>query len=259
MTPLFEVVDLNVTFATRRAGKRTSIDALDGVSLTWESGEILGVVGGSGSGKSTLARSLVGLQCPSSGVVRFEGEPLGRTALARLRRRVQMIFQDPYDSLDPLRTVGELVEEPLDIQGIDRRNPTRTIRTAVGALDAVGLAPERFWGRYPAELSGGERQRVALASALVLEPHGLVCDEPVSALDVSISVQILRLLMSLQRERGMSILFISHDIGTTWSLSDRIVVMHQGRIVESGPSDQVIRAPEHPYTRSLIAAVPNIA
>ncbi len=255
--PIFEARDLHVRFESRaRRGQRRVVRALDGVDISWNRGEVLGVVGESGCGKSTLGRALLGLEPPTSGTISFEGTPLGETDLRALRRRVQMVFQDPYQSLNPRQTVGSLVMEPLAIHGIGKKGIER-IQAGVAALEDAGLRPaERYWDRYPHELSGGQRQRVVIASAMVLEPEGLVCDEPVSALDVSVRAQVLQVLMELKASRGLALIFITHDIGLAWALCDRVVVMYLGRVVESGTTEEVIGDPQHPYTRALLSVVP---
>jgi peptide/nickel transport system ATP-binding protein len=254
-TPLFEARDLHVHFAGRgRKGK--VVRGLDGVDMTWNRGEVLGIVGESGCGKSTLGRTLLGLQEPTSGEVLFDGKALGKTDMRGLRRRIQMVFQDPYQSLNPRQSVGSLVQEPLAIHGIGKKGIER-IQLGVDALESAGLQPaERFWERFPHELSGGQRQLVVIASAMVLEPEGLVCDEPVSALDVSVRAQVLRVLTDLKKERGLGLIFITHDIGLAWALCDRVAVMYLGRIVESGPAEKVIGDPQHPYTQALLSVVP---
>ena len=217
---------------------------------------MLGVVGESGCGKSTLGRTLLGLQAPTAGEVLTDGTPLRSTRLRDMRRRVQMVFQDPYQSLNPRQTVGDLVTEPLAIHRIGRRGEERTAR-GVAALENAGLRPAaRYWERYPHELSGGQRQRVVIAAAMVLEPEGLVCDEPVSALDVSVRAQVLHLLMQLKRERSLGLIFITHDLGVAWTLCDRIAVMYLGRIVETGQAEEVIARPRHPVHASLLSVVP---
>ena len=251
VTPLAEVRGLEVTF--RRRGR--VVRALDGVDLEWRQDEVLGVVGESGCGKTTLARTLLGLEQPSAGELRFEGEALDRGGTRTLRRKVQMVFQDPYQSLNPRMRVSELVQEPLRMQGMARGE--RILRAAT-ALEDAGLAPaERYWHRYPFELSGGQRQRVAIASALAPEPAGIVCDEPVSALDVSVRAQVLHLLLGLRRARGLALLLITHDIGLAWSLCDRVAVMYLGRVVELGTAADVLERPQHPYTQALIAVAPS--
>jgi oligopeptide/dipeptide ABC transporter ATP-binding protein len=247
---LMDVSDLAVHFKARGGVAR----ALDGVSLDWRRGEILGVVGESGCGKSTLARAMLGLVEPVAGEVALDGRRVdGKRRLRELRRRVQMIFQDPYQTLNPRQRVEAILTEPLVIQGVDRREHDRLVRRA---LEDVGLAPERFVRRYPHQLSGGQRQRVAIAAALVLEPEGLICDEPVSMLDASVRAQILTVLLELQSRRDLALVFITHDLSLAWSLCDRIVVMYLGRVVERGRAVDVIERPQHPYTQALVAAVP---
>jgi oligopeptide/dipeptide ABC transporter ATP-binding protein len=247
---LMEVRDLAVHFKARRGTAR----ALDGVSLEWRRGEILGVVGESGCGKSTLARTMLGLQERAAGAVALEGQAVdGKGSLRALRRRIQMIFQDPYQTLNPRQPVAAIVNEPLAVQGVPRGEHEERARRA---LRDVGLEPERFLDRYPHELSGGQRQRVAIAAALVLEPEGLICDEPVSMLDASVRAQILAVLLELKRRRDLGLLFITHDLSLAWSLCDRIAVMYLGRVVEHGSAVDVIEQPQHPYTQALIAAVP---
>jgi peptide/nickel transport system ATP-binding protein len=238
--PLFEARDVHVHFEGRgRKGK--VVKGLDGVDLIWHRGEVLGIVGESGCGKSTLGRTLL---------------TLAEANMRGLRRRVQMVFQDPYQSLNPRQSVGSLVMEPLAIHGIGKKGIDR-IQRGVDALEAAGLQPaERFWERFPHELSGGQRQRVVIASAMVLEPEGLVCDEPVSALDVSVRSQVLNVLTDLKSERELGLIFITHDIGLAWALCDRVAVMYLGRIVESGPAEKVIGDPQHPYTQALLSVVP---
>ena len=255
--PIFEAKDLHVHFEGRgRKGKRKVVRALDGIDMSWNKGEVLGIVGESGCGKSTLGRTLLGLQPPTEGEIYFEGAPLADANMRKLRRRVQMVFQDPYQSLSPRQSVGSLVQEPLAIHGLEKKGIDR-IQRGVDALEAAGLEPaERYWNRYPHELSGGQRQRVVIASAMVLEPEGLVCDEPVSALDVSVRAQVLKVLMELKERQGLALIFITHDIGLAWALCDRVVVMYLGRIVESGTTEEVIGNPQHPYTRSLLSVVP---
>jgi peptide/nickel transport system ATP-binding protein len=247
---LIEVADLAVHFRARARSAR----AVDGVSLSWRSGEILGLVGESGCGKSTLARALLGLVEPTAGTVVFDGAPVGdRASLRALRRRVQMIFQDPYQTLNPRMRVRAIVAEPLIVQGVPAAEHAEHVERA---MRDVGLEPERYLDRYPHQLSGGQRQRVAIASALVLEPEGLICDEPVSMLDVSVRAQILDVLVGLQRRRGLALLFITHDLSLAWALCDRLAVMYLGRVVEEGTAVEVIERPRHPYTQALVAAVP---
>ncbi|MEO8091106.1 MAG: ABC transporter ATP-binding protein [bacterium] len=248
--PLMEARDVAVEFSARGGATR----ALDGVSLEWRRGEILGVVGESGCGKSTFARAMLGLQPVVAGEVALDGEVTeGRQALAELRRRVQMIFQDPYQTLNPRQRVAAIVTEPLLVQGVAREQHDGRVRQA---LEDVGLDPDQYLERYPHQLSGGQRQRVAIAAALVLEPEGLICDEPVSMLDASVRTQILAVLVELQRRRDLALIFITHDLSLAWSLCDRIAVMYLGRIVEQGSAVDVIEQARHPYTQALVEAVP---
>jgi oligopeptide/dipeptide ABC transporter ATP-binding protein len=251
--PLYRVRDLELTY---QRGRGPLVRAVDGVDLDWRRGETLGLVGESGCGKSTLARSLVGLETPSEGTIEFDGQPVDRD-LRALRRRVQLIFQDPYQSMNPRRTVAAQVQEGLAATGM--RSGDARLQKAVAALHDAGLAPaDRFWRRYPHELSGGQRQRVVIAAALALEPEALVCDEPVSALDVSVRTQVLRLLADLRVSRQLSLLLITHDVGLAWSMCDRVAVMYLGRIVEIGTTEQVLGDPQHPYTKALLAVAPRI-
>ncbi len=247
---LMRASDVHVEFASRRQVSR----ALAGVTLDWHPGEILGIVGESGCGKSTLARAMLALQRTSRGEVRLEGEPVsGRGRQRGLRRRIQMIFQDPYQTLNPRQRVSTIVTEPLRVQGVPKQKHVEHVRRA---MNDVGLDPDRFLDRYPHQLSGGQRQRVAIAAALVLEPDGLICDEPVSMLDASVRSQILNVLVSLQEQRGLALIFITHDLSLAWSLCDRIAVMYLGRIVEEGSAADVIERPRHPYTRARVTAIP---
>ncbi len=248
--PLMEVRDLAVQFKVRRGVTR----AVDGISIKWMPGEIFGVVGESGCGKSTLARALLGLVEPAAGELTLRGGKVeGKAGVGELRRRVQMIFQDPYQTLNPRQRVRSIVAEPLIVQKVPRAEHDGRVRRA---LEDVGLDPERFGRRYPHQLSGGQRQRVAIAAALVLEPEGLICDEPVSMLDASVRAQILTVLGGLQKRRGLSLLFITHDLSLAWSLCDRLAVMYLGRVVEQGTAVDVIEQPRHPYTQALVDAIP---
>jgi oligopeptide/dipeptide ABC transporter ATP-binding protein len=234
-----------------------TLRAVDGVSFTLDRGETFALVGESGSGKSTVARAILRLVEPSGGTVRFRGRDLahaGRRELRALRRELQIVFQDPYSSLDPRQRVGAILSEPYEIHGIGTRAERRDLVTTL--LDRVGLDAESS-SRFPREFSGGQRQRIAIARALALDPLVLVCDEPVSALDVSIQAQILNLLQDLQDERGLAYLFISHDLSVVREIADRVAVMYLGRIVETGDCDQFFAAPKHPYSVALISAVPH--
>jgi peptide/nickel transport system ATP-binding protein len=258
--PLLQLRDVRVHFPiTKGLFLRRVIGevrAVDGVDLNVTRGQSVGLVGESGSGKTTLGRAVVGLARPSSGTVVFDGEDvwsLGRVAQKRLRRRVQMVFQDPYASLDPRMTVGKSIAEPLEIH----RLGSRADRTSkVGRLlETVGLHPTHA-DRYPHELSGGQRQRVGVARALSLDPDLVVADEPVSALDVSIQAQIVNLLQELQRELGLTSILIAHDLAVVRHVSDAIAVMYLGRIVEWSRAADLYREPRHPYTVALLSAVP---
>ena len=238
----------------RRAGVRT---ALAGVDLDVHRGECVALVGESGSGKTTLARCALQLLPATAGSIRFDGVELSTlpsSELRRLRRRFQMVFQDPQASLDPRFRIGRAVAEPLAAHGLVPRRERG--RAAAELLSRVGLAPA-LAGRFPHELSGGQRQRVGIARALSTGPDLLVADEPTSALDVSIRAQILNLLASLKDELGLSLLLIAHDLAAVAHLADRVVVLCAGRVVEEGPADQVLARPRHPYTAALLAAVPN--
>lgn len=252
--PALEVSALTKTYRVGRVGHRRDHQALDGVTLSIPSGTVMGLVGESGSGKSTLGRIALGLIEPTAGSVRCLGEDLAAlrgAGLRRHRRRMQMIFQDSASAFNPRMTLEELLTEPLRVQGIGTR--TERIARAASAADEVGLS--RSWmGRLPHEFSGGQRQRIAIARALVLEPEFVVADEPVSALDVSIQAQVLNLMKDIQEHRGLSMLFISHDMAVVDFISDDITVLYHGRIVEQGSALQVMNDPESDYTKSLIAA-----
>jgi oligopeptide/dipeptide ABC transporter ATP-binding protein len=247
------------TFPVRGAGWRRSRDevrAVDGVSLEVLRGETLGLVGETGCGKSTLARCLARLHDVTSGSVWFDGTDittLGPREMRRFRPDIQVIFQDPYGSLNPRRRVGAIIADPLVIHGIgDARDRKRRVQEL---MERVGLNPEHY-NRFPAEFSGGQRQRIGVARALALRPKLVICDEPVSALDVSIQAQIINLLVDLQDEFGLTYVFISHDLSVVRHVSDRIAVMHLGKVVELAPTGQLFDRPRHPYTRALLSALP---
>ena len=260
--PLLDVESLGVTFPVWRRGsmpwsKPDLLRAVSDASLHLDAGETLGLVGESGSGKSTLARAIVGTIALSSGRVLWKGQDLADLSPKARRahgRNVQMIFQDPLAALNPRMTVGNLIAEPLrthdpDITSAERR------RKVAAMMERVGLLP-RLINRYPHEFSGGQCQRVGIARALITEPELVVCDEPVSALDVSVQAQVINLLADLQRDMGLSLLFIAHDLSVVRHISKRIAVMYLGRIVETAPAETLIRTPRHPYTQALIASVP---
>jgi ABC-type oligopeptide transport system ATPase subunit len=251
---LLEVEDLQVHFGGRRGAE--TVKAVDGVTLSVERGETLGLVGESGSGKSTTGLALLRLVEPTGGRVVLDGTDvrgLGRRDLRGLRRRMAMVFQDPYASLNPRRTVGDSVAEPLEVHGLHRSDRRARVREL---FDLVGLA-STFVDRHPHELSGGQRQRVGIARALAVEPDLLVLDEPIASLDVSVQAQVLNLLVRLQRELSLTYLFVAHDLAAVAHVSDRVAVMHRGRIVEQGDAAQVYASPQDDYTKALLAAVPH--
>jgi oligopeptide/dipeptide ABC transporter ATP-binding protein len=253
-TPLLAAREVSKDYPGR-AGARP-VRAVDTVSLVVQRGETLGLVGESGCGKSTLGRLLLGLEAPTSGTVHFEGHPVearNPRALRPLRRRMQVVFQDPYSALNPRMTVGDAIAEGLVIHRLCARR--EMARRVAELMTEVGLNPADA-GRYPHEFSGGQRQRIGIARALAVDPDLLICDEPVSALDVSVQAQVLNLLADLQQTRGLAMLFIAHDLAVVRQLAHRVAVMYLGRIVEVGPADQVIGRPAHPYTRALLSAVP---
>ena len=258
--PLLEIQNLKVHFPVqqRLLGRaKEFVRAVDDVSFSIAPGETVGLVGESGCGKTTLGRAVIKLVEPTSGRIVFEGEDIaglsGKELRAR-RRRFQMIFQDPYGSLDPRLTVADIIGEALDIHGLASDAAARRQRIET-LLKDVGLDPSHA-ERYPHEFSGGQRQRIGIARALAVEPRLIVCDEPVSALDVSVQAQIINLLQDLQRELGIAYLFVAHDLAVVEHISRRILVMYLGRIVEDGEAKGVCRSPKHPYTQALLSAVP---
>jgi oligopeptide/dipeptide ABC transporter ATP-binding protein len=249
---LLEVNDLVQNFTTPSG----TLQAVRGVSFTLERGQTLALVGESGSGKSTTARGVARLTEPTSGSVLLEGEDIltaGRRQLKAMRKDVQLVFQDPYSSLDPRRTVAQAISEPLEVHRVGSRKARRARVREL--LDLVGLGADKI-DVLPASMSGGQRQRVAIARALALEPKLVICDEAVSALDVSVQAQVLNLLADLQRDLGVAYLFITHDLAVVSEIADMVAVMYLGRIVEIGPRAQVLSAPAHPYTRALLSAAP---
>lgn len=266
---MIELRDVQVHFPLRQSfgsalfgQKPRVVHAVDHVNLTIGTGEIVALVGESGCGKSTLGRSIVRLSKPTGGHIYLDGNDvtnLRGKALKDYHRRVQIIFQDPYESLNPKQTVGQIVSEPLQVQGMARDRQERRDRVQQ-ALEEAGLGPaDRYVQRFPHELSGGQRQRVAIAAAMVLEPDLVVADEPVSMLDVSIRAGIVRTMLKLRAQRNLSFLFITHDMALAWAIADRIAVMYLGKILEVGPPDEVVRSPQNPYTRALIDVLPSRA
>ncbi len=259
-TPILEVSGLFKYFTAGQSlfrRKASAVKAVDGVSFALGRGEVMAIVGESGCGKTTIARTLIGLETPTKGRMAFNGRVIGtEISLRELRLHAQMVFQDPYESLDPRVTISDTVAEPLVVHHIGATYSERMDRVKT-ALEDAGLRPAGdFLRRYPHELSGGQRQRVVIAAAMVLAPQLLIADEPVSMLDVSIRAEILNLLDDLRQNRGISIIFITHDLGTVACFADKIAVMYLGRMVEEGRTTQVLHGAMHPYTRALFSVVP---
>jgi peptide/nickel transport system ATP-binding protein len=255
--PLLSVQGLAKHYGARGLGGGPGLRVLDGISFDVARGEVVGLVGESGSGKTTIGRTVLRLIEPTAGTIAFDGQDLtglGRRQMRRMRRRMQYIFQDPYASLSPRMTVGEILTEGLRIQGIGPRS--ERLARAKRALAQVEL-PEDALGRYAHEFSGGQRQRIGIARALTLEPEFVVADEPVSALDVSIQAQVVNLMRDLQQRLGLTMLFISHDLAVVEYISDRVIVLYLGRIMEIAPTEALYATPRHPYTQALLAAVPH--
>ena len=260
---ILEVRNLKKYFQAGRPGwfsrREEFVHAVDDIDLQLRRGEVIALVGESGCGKSTLSLTLMGLEEATEGSILFEGIDITHATnqqRKKIRQRIQMIFQDPYESLNPTQTIEEIVTEPLVVHGLTPQPAERRERVR-RALEDSGLKPaEDYLQRFPHQLSGGQRQRVVIAGALVLEPHLLLADEPVSMLDVSIRAEIINLLADLRRARGISVIFITHDLSTVGTFADRVAVMYLGRIVELGTMEDVLKNPQHPYTRALLSVIP---
>ncbi len=259
-TPLIEIKNLTKVYRGEKkllSRKTNDVFAVNNVSFSIKRGQTMGLVGESGCGKSTLGRCVIRLLEPTAGEIIFNGENITQfqgEVLRRLRRKMQIIFQDPYASLNPRMTVGDILREPLQVHKLHQQDPNKRIRSL---LDLVGLRQDAT-NRYPHEFSGGQRQRICIARALAVEPEFIVCDEPVSALDVSIQAQVLNLLIDLQKEFGLTYLFISHDLKVVEHMSDHVAVMYLGSMVEVASGDSLYKSPRHPYTEALLSAIPSV-
>jgi peptide/nickel transport system ATP-binding protein len=254
MSALLTISDVTRSFEVSQGlfARKKTLHAVNGINLTVEKGEVLGIVGESGCGKSTLAKMILGLLPATSGTIALDGQDMRSLDRKAVARRIQPVFQDPYSSLNPRKTIAQIVAFPLAVHGLGSGEEQRN--RALAVLDKVGL-PKRFADRYPNQLSGGQRQRVAIARALVMEPELVVCDEPTSALDVSVQSQILNLLLDLRRDFGLTYVFISHNLAVVEHIATRVAVMYLGRVVERTETARLFHAPKHPYTKALLASV----